>query len=499
MQILRRKDLRGMGMILRKLFCAVIALVCLCLKLSFASDIREPNVSGSFYPDDPKELSLVIDADLSKVTNRVISGDPGVIVSPHAGYQYSAGVAAFGYSLLAENKFDTVVIIAPSHAMAFSGVAVWPQGFFRTPLGDVPVDSDSCARLMESDPGVKENREAFSAEHSLEVQLPFLQKSLKNFRIIPLLCGEMTLADAQLLAHSLSLLKKERGFLVVVSTDLSHYHAYEDANRIDAGTIFYLKGLDPQGLYAAFLSGKSEACGIFPLLTGIFYAREAGFNGVDILKYANSGDVTGGKEKVVGYLSAVIRKEGGSGMLSLNQKERLLTIARNSIATYLKTGKKTQLSEKDAVLLQERGAFVTLHENGQLRGCIGNLMGSGPLYLTVRDMAVEAATGDPRFSPLTQEELTKTEIEISVLSPMERVYSADKINLGTHGVLIKKGFRSGVFLPQVATETGWSKEEFLGVLCAQKAGLPASAWKDKDTEMYIFSADVFSEKELKGK
>jgi len=491
---------------LRKLFCTVISCTGLWLSLSFASDIKEPNVAGSFYPEDPKELSAFMDTILLNAGHPEVSGDLGVLISPHAGYQYSAGVAAFGYNLSAKDKFDTIVIIAPSHAMAFSGVAVWPKGSFKTPLGDIPVDSDSCARLTELDPGIKENPGAFLGEHSLEVQLPFLQKGLKTFKIIPLLCGEMTLADTQLLAHSLLLLSKEMRFLVVVSTDLSHYHPYADANRIDADTISLLKRLDAQGLYAAFISGKSEACGIFPLLPGIFYVREAGFDRVGILKYANSGDVTGEKEKVVGYLSAVIykgegpgRAKGESGMLSLSQKKRLLTIARDSIATYLKTGKKMQLSEKDTFLMQERGAFVTLHENTELRGCIGNLLGTQPLYLTVRDMAVEAATGDPRFTPLTAAELIKVEIEISVLSPMERIYSADRIKLGTHGVLIKKGFSSGVFLPQVATETGWSKEEFLNVLCTQKAGLPASAWKDKDTQMYIFTADIFSEKELKDK
>jgi AmmeMemoRadiSam system protein A len=145
-------------------------------------------------------------------------------------------------------------------------------------------------------------------------------------------------------------------------------------------------------------------------------------------------------------------------------------------------------------LLKEMGAFVTLHEHGQLRGCIGNLMGQEPLYLTVRDMAVEAAVGDPRFPAVELSEAKELEIEISVLSPMERIDSVDKIELGKHGVLVKRGFRSGVFLPQVATETGWSKEEFLSHLCAGKAGLSPDAWKDKATEIYIFSAEVFSEK-----
>jgi AmmeMemoRadiSam system protein A len=183
-------------------------------------------------------------------------------------------------------------------------------------------------------------------------------------------------------------------------------------------------------------------------------------------------------------------------MLNKNQRKRLLEIARSSIETYLKTGKKLQVSETDPVLLKEMGAFVTLHEGGQLRGCIGNLIGSQPLYLTVRDMAVEAAVDDPRFSPVKLSELKNIEIEISALSPMQRIDNPEKIQLGVHGVLVRRGFNSGVFLPQVATETGWSKEEFLSNLCAHKAGLSPLAWKDKSTEIYIFTAEVFSEKEL---
>ena len=181
-------------------------------------------------------------------------------------------------------------------------------------------------------------------------------------------------------------------------------------------------------------------------------------------------------------------------MLNNLQRKRLLEIARSSIETYLRTGKKLEVQESDPVLSAQMGAFVTLQEHGQLRGCIGNMVGVRELYLTVRDMAVEAAVGDPRFSPVSLPEVGSLEIEISVLSPMERVDSVDKITMGVHGVMVRKGFRSGVFLPQVAVETGWTKEEFLNNLCAHKAGLPSDAWKDKATEIYIYTAEVFSEK-----
>ena len=184
-------------------------------------------------------------------------------------------------------------------------------------------------------------------------------------------------------------------------------------------------------------------------------------------------------------------------MLNKTQRKRLLEIARSSIETYLRTGKKLEVNETDPLLLKVMGAFVTLNERSELRGCIGSLVGSEPLYLTVRDMAVEAATQDPRFNPVGLEELKNIDIEVSVLSPMERIVNSDEIQLGVHGVLVRKGLRSGVFLPQVATETGWSKEEFMSNLCLYKAGLAADAWKDKSTEIYVFTAEVFSEKGLK--
>ena len=180
-------------------------------------------------------------------------------------------------------------------------------------------------------------------------------------------------------------------------------------------------------------------------------------------------------------------------MLNQKQRKRLLEIAHRSIDNYLNTGKKLELSEDDPALLEQCGAFVTLHKHNQLRGCIGNIIGSQPVYLTIRDMAIEAAVEDPRFIPLTKEELEDIEIEITVLSPLQKVDSPDKVQMGKHGVLIRKGYRSGVFLPQVATETGWPRVEFLSNLCAQKAGLNPSAWKDPSTEIYIFTAEVFSE------
>lgn len=182
-------------------------------------------------------------------------------------------------------------------------------------------------------------------------------------------------------------------------------------------------------------------------------------------------------------------------MLDTSQKKRLLEIARQSITEYLSSGKRISLNEDDPKLNEISGAFVSLHKHAELRGCIGNIVGQRPLVETVRDMAIESATGDPRFPKVETNELKDIEIEISVLSPLRKITDINEIKLGVHGVLVRRGWQSGVFLPQVATETGWGKEEFLSNLCAHKAGLSADAWKDPKTEIFIFSAFVFSEKE----
>ncbi|MCX5686620.1 MAG: AmmeMemoRadiSam system protein A [Candidatus Omnitrophica bacterium] len=181
-------------------------------------------------------------------------------------------------------------------------------------------------------------------------------------------------------------------------------------------------------------------------------------------------------------------------MLNDVQRKRLLQIARESITSYVKDGKRKNFTEKDPILNKPMGAFVTLHENGELRGCIGNMIGRGPLYQTIADMAIESATGDPRFPTLSPAEIDRIDIEISVLSPMKKVSSYEEVNIPGHGVMVRRGFNSGVYLPQVADETGWTRDEFLSSLCAHKAGLPADAWKDPATEIYIFTAEVFGEK-----
>lgn len=466
----------------------------------FAQDVKQPNVAGAFYPDDPVELSKTIDGFLENVSPSVLGGEVFALISPHAGYGYSGQTAAYGYKLIQGKPYKTVVVIGPSHYFGFSGVSVYPAGVFRTPLGNLEIDKEFSQKLLNRDKDIFFEPAAFKKEHSVEVQLPFLQKVLAGFKIVPIVVGDCSLVTCQKLAGLLKgAIGSRNDVLVVASTDMYHGYDYQEAEAIDGATLSCLKNMDSEGLYYGLREGKFQLCGGFGVVSTFILAKELGHDKLKVLNYTNSALVTGRKLKglwTVGYTSCVIdqEKEGGPAMLSQAQRKRLLEIARSSIDTYLKTGGKLKVTETDPALQKEMGAFVTLHSHGNLRGCIGHIEGSGPLYLTVRDMAVEAAVGDPRFPAVKASELGDIEIEISALSPLERVDSADKIKLGIHGVIVKKGFRSGVFLPQVATDTGWSKEEFLSQLCAQKAGLSPDAWKDKSTELYVFTAEVFSEK-----
>jgi hypothetical protein len=467
---------------------------------SLAAEIKEPNVAGAFYPSDAKVLASQVDGFLVKADPQPFEGKVFALISPHAGYEFSGQVAAFGYKLIKDQPYRTVVILAPSHQYAFRGVSVYPEGAFRTPLGDIPVDSDFSKKLLGRDPEITFEPRAFLKEHALEVQLPFLQRALKDFRIVAIVLGDCGFSTCQRLANLLrESISSREDVLVVASSDMYHGYDYSEASNFDSPTLSAVKDMDPEKLYNGLKSGNFQFCGGYGVVTALILAKDLGYKGVKVLKYTDSAQVTGNKTKgnwTVGYSSVAIGQEKKEvGMLNKDQRKKLLEIARKSIEAYLKHGKKLELEESDQLLSRDMGSFVTLHEAGQLRGCIGNMVGSQPLYLTVRDMAIEAATGDPRFSPVKLSELKNIEIEISVLSPLEKVDSADSIELGKHGVIVKRGFNSGVFLPQVATETGWTKDEFLSHLCSQKAGLSPNAWKDKSTEIFVFTAEVFSEKE----
>jgi hypothetical protein len=500
-------------------FISLFSVLCFLFSVPCrASSIKEPNVAGTFYPADAKELSSALRGYLDAAGSVDVEEESVVLIVPHAGYIYSGPVAAYAYQAVAGKVYDTVVILAASHFFPFRGASVYPEGVFKTPLGDLDVDAAAAAELLETGGSLLAERlEYFDREHSLEVQLPFLQEVLKpGFKILPILTGDMSYEECVRLAKLLASLSSGRRMLIVASTDLSHYKTYGQAQDYDAHTIAFLEAFDTRDLWDAVADTGWNVCGIRPVVTAMEYAKQRGALNFSLLKYANSGDTAGDKSRVVGYLSAVITKEispkpsdrsaagedivqkreGGKDMLTVQDKKRLLEIARQTIAAHTAGRTVPVFKESGLGLNLKRGCFVTLREHENLRGCIGLFSSDEPLFQVVRDMAIASSSQDYRFSPLRAQELDEVTIEISVLSEPVLIDDWRKIRLGTDGVIVRRAGASGVFLPQVATETGWNLETFLGELCSQKAGLPTDSYKDPQTKIYTFQADVFSEDEV---
>lgn len=273
--------------------------------------IREPSVSGTFYPDNPKLLTGNIETYLKNASFDSIDGEILGLISPHAGYMYSGQVAAYGYKAIMGSPYETVIIIAPSHRSHFEGVAVLEKGSYRTPLGVVPVDEKIAEEIVKLQTFIRPNVDAHRGEHSLEVQIPFLQVVLKDFAIVPLIMGSQDPILCEALADCLreAIEKTNKKVLVVGSTDLSHYYPYAEAVELDAVVRHYLETFDIKGLMSNLRKGTCEACGSGPMISTMLLSHKLGATGSKVLKYANSGDVTGDRNGVVGYISCAFFKK----------------------------------------------------------------------------------------------------------------------------------------------------------------------------------------------
>jgi AmmeMemoRadiSam system protein A len=298
-----------------------------------------------------------------------------------------------------------------------------------------------------------------------------------------------------------------RRVVLLASSDLYHGESYDDARRTDSVTTQLMVALDPQALYSALQDGSAQACGGAPIVVTMIAARELGAEQAVLLARTNSNDVTGERGGYcVGYSATAFVASGdpaarettatsepeASDDLTVEEQERLLAIARATLEEYIRTGNRPMIEAATLRLAEKRGAFVTLHELGELRGCIGYIEAVKPLYEAVADMAVAASTEDPRFPRVRPEELGKIDIEITVLSPLRAVTDPESVVVGTHGLVIRRGFNSGLLLPQVPVEQGWDREQFLAHTCL-KAGLPPDAWQDKRSQLSVFTGQVFGE------
>ncbi len=427
--------------------------------------IRPAAVAGLFYSAEAAALAREVGEFLQQSHETLPTpGFPKALIVPHAGYIYSGAVAAQAYDQLraARGVVSRVVLLGPCHRVAVTGLALPGVGAFASPLGRVPIDLDA----IESIRGLSQVVEfppTHVQEHSLEVQLPFLQQVLGAFSLVPLVVGR---ASAEQVAEVLERLWGGPETIIIISTDLSHYHAYDEARAIDAATVQSI-------LQGDVALSHEQACGATPLAGMLLAAKRHGLQ-PQLLDCRNSGDSAGGRNRVVGYASFALA-EGGSAYAG-REGETLLSLARASIGAALKLNEAPQIPD-EAWLRECRATFVTITLDGNLRGCIGRLEAGRALGLDVVDNARSAAFSDPRFKPLSADELRRCVVEVSLLSTPKRLEFADHADLvrqlvpGNDGLILECDGRRGTFLPQVWKSIP-TPEQFLAQL-KLKAGLPA--------------------------
>jgi AmmeMemoRadiSam system protein B/AmmeMemoRadiSam system protein A len=498
------------------LFAGLIFVLPVCNRQEvLAGKIRLPARSGQFYPGSKNELSDMIMKYLENSKKVDCRENIVALLAPHAGYVYSGQVAANAYRQVQGLDFDAVIIIGSSHTMHFKGASIGDWTAYKTPLGNAAIDIKLANQLKSATSLISSIPVAHQNEHSVEVHIPFIQIVLPQTPIVPMIVGQLSYNQCKTIAKAIASSSKGRRILLIASSDMSHYPAYNDAVTVDTKMLDVIKEYKPQNILQANNKLLSQnipelsctLCGMYALITVMLAANELGSNNITLLPYSNSGDISGMKEKVVGYGAVVFshdeaKKTERGGILndinfSREEKRQLFRIARESILAALKKETPPVFKITESNLQLKRGVFITLTNRGKLRGCIGNFAQDFPVYEIVSKMAVAASTQDYRFmyNPVTIQEMEEIEIKISILSELKKISSVEEIEVGKHGIWITQGSRSGTYLPEVATEMDWSKTEFLSHCCAEKAGLAPDAWK-KDADIFIYTSQILDEKKL---
>ena len=447
--------------------------------------VKEPAVAGSFYPADKETLTQMVDGFLSRAEKNPVNGRLIALLAPHAGYIYSGSIAGYTYKHLQKREIETVILIGPSHHVAFNGVSVYEEGKMKTPIGNIKIDHNITKSLLNKEADVTFYPEAFEKEHSLEVQLPFIQHLFKRVKIVPVLIGTPTKKSFDFLTNKITeIMRENEKIIIIASTDFSHYHDYGTAVKMDMKTIDAVERMSVDDVKKYLMTGEGEMCGAYPVLYTMAIARNLGATNGVLYKYANSGDVTGDRARVVGYAAMGLYNTP----LSNSEKTELLDFAKETIIGYVKNRKIPEIDINSKRLKANGATFVTIKTgNGMLRGCMGNIQPNMPLYQSVISNAVNACSRDPRFQPMKEEELDNVEFEVTVLSPLEPLNDTDEIEIGKHGLYIIKDYHSGILLPQVPVEFGWDRETFLKQV-SKKAGLLEDAWKE--AKLFRFTAEI---------
>ncbi len=469
-------------------------------------------LAGQWYPADREELSSQITGYITAATGEIHPNVQALIL-PHAGYRYSGPTAAYGIRQIQGRQFSRVIVMGPSHRVPLSNMAAIPSGTgTRTPLGIVPFDLEFIHKLRGHNM-VGTVPPAGEQEHSVAIQVPLLQRVLGEFRLVPVVLGQMDEKTIQRFAGILCGLIDEKT-LVIASSDFTHYgpnydyipfkdRIQENLKALDMGAYAEIENKNPQGFRAYCERTGATICGEVPIT--VLLSMVPAESKVHLLHYDTSGQVTGDDTNSVSYLAVAftgewrkgetVTEEPQTGELTDEQKKGLLALARKTLDYAFENRKVPSPTDLGYTPIPETeriaGAFVTLKEEGELRGCIGDIFPERPLYEAVIGNAISAAFRDPRFNPLSQDELSRVSIEITVLTPPHPVKGYQDIVLGKHGILLSKNGRHAVFLPQVATEQGWDIDQTLTHL-SLKAGLSRDDWKTGAT-FEVFEGIVFHE------
>ncbi|MDD5657522.1 MAG: AmmeMemoRadiSam system protein B [Elusimicrobia bacterium] len=480
-------------------------LLILACALAARAEDRHPAAAGAFYPAGKAELARAVDGYLARAPAPPrLAGPLLALVVPHAGYEFSASVAATGYKAVS-GAYDTVVVLGTAHTMAVAGGALYARGAFATPLGPVPIDEEIAAALLKQPEPFSDQPQAHAREHSIEVQLPFLIRRLKpGWKLLPVVMNTDDPEVCARVGRTLAAALGKRKALIIASSDLSHYPPADTARKVDLATLKALERLDPRFFQLAnrvmLFRGEpgleTAWCGEAAVLAAMAAARARGAGRAQLLRYENSGASPRGEAgRAVGDAAVAFARTGRPApseiVLDPARKAALLALARETVAAGVEGRQPAPRLDDDPVLNLPSAVFVTLTEGGALRGCIGTTEARTTLRDATAFSAYSAAFEDRRFAPVTKAELGELSYEVSLLSPARPVPNADAVLPKRHGVILSQAGRAGLFLPQVWEQIP-TKDEFLGELCAQKAGLPRDCWKDPKTRISVFTVGAFS-------
>jgi AmmeMemoRadiSam system protein B/AmmeMemoRadiSam system protein A len=471
-----------------------------------------PFVAGSFYPDKENDLKDFLSEKIKKAqlyTKNIEKNKIKAVIVPHAGYIYSGQIAAISYSAISKDT-ERFIIITPSHRVPINGAATIKEDFI-TPLGKIETDKEFIDELLK-DKIFEEKKDSFYNEHSLEVQLPFIQYLFKKAIIVPILVNTEDIPKLIKISEKIFdvINQKKKKTIIIISSDFSHYPENEVSLISDKTMIEAIKTLDENYIYLTskvllskgVLNLDTTACGLSAIIVGTHLSKLMGAKSFTLIKNSNSYLETGNeklKSNVVGYVSAIFSEEENKKdkyTLKEEDKKILLKRARDSIKENLLGRGNLVFSHslnQNPYFNLPKAVFVTLttKDKGYLRGCMGTTQPQMSLYDAVAYFAQVAATEDPRFKPLQLNELENIKIEISILSNLKKVNDYKDIKKGDGVVLITKQ-GSGLFLPQVWKQLP-NKEDFLSELCYEKAGVDKDCWKRSETQFYIFSVESFEE------